>query len=269
MSKGLRFKFNHWTVRAVFVFMFLALLKMGLGKPLLDSSELSLQRNPSSFWKYTKTLTKHNALPSTLRWDNTTVDNPLDSANLLSKYFNSMYNSSITSPFNPPKKNSYPYELPSNCHFTLDDVQLALNSLKNNNSNGPDGISARLLFNCQDSIVYKANYDKSVVTKEPEFKPGSNVLIQKNNMWFPGEIITKAPTPRSYIVRNKKGKIIRRNIRHLKYINNVPGNLIAHPSNHNEEALVDENRKDSLIVESKRPKRTLKKPSALNDFIMY
>jgi len=25
---------------------------------------------------------------------------------------------------------------------------------KNNNSNGPDGISARLLFNCQDSIVY-------------------------------------------------------------------------------------------------------------------
>jgi len=57
---------------------------------------LPLQRNPSSFWKYTKILTKHSALPSTLRWDDTTVDNPRDSANLLSKYFNSMYNSYIT-----------------------------------------------------------------------------------------------------------------------------------------------------------------------------
>jgi len=29
-------------------------------------------------------------------------------------------------------------------------------------------------------------------------------------MWFPGKIITKATTPRSYMVRNKKGNIIRR-----------------------------------------------------------
>lgn len=65
-----------------------------------------------------------------------------------------MYNSSISSPFNPPTNNRYPYELPSNCLITLDDVQLALNPLKNCNSNGPDGVSARLLFNCQDSIVY-------------------------------------------------------------------------------------------------------------------
>jgi len=119
----------------------------------------------------------------------------------------------------------------------------------------------------QQQDKYKANYDKSVVTKEPEFKPGSNVLVQKNNMWFPGKIITKATTPRSYIVRNKKGNIIRRNIRHLKNINHVPGNLKTYPGNHNKEALVSE--KDSLIVESKRPKRNLKKPSALKDFIMY
>uniref|UniRef100_A0A2S2NI46 RNA-directed DNA polymerase n=1 Tax=Schizaphis graminum TaxID=13262 RepID=A0A2S2NI46_SCHGA len=121
----------------------------------------------------------------------------------------------------------------------------------------------------QQQIRYKANYDKSVVTKEPDFKPGSNVLVQKNKMWFPGEIITKAPTPRSYIVRNKKGNIIRRNIRHLKNIKNVTGNLLTHPSNHNEETLAQENRKDSLIIEPKRPKRTIKKPSALNEFILY
>jgi hypothetical protein len=70
----------------------------------IKHTEISLTRNPSSFWNYTKNLTKHNALPSTLRWDNTTVDNPRDSANLLSKYFNSMYKFFITSPFNPHKK---------------------------------------------------------------------------------------------------------------------------------------------------------------------
>lgn len=117
-------------------------------------TEYSLTHSPSSFWKYTKNLSKHNTLPSTLRWDITTADNPRDSANLLSKYFYSMYNSSISPPFNLPTNNRYPYELPSNCLITLDDVQLALNSLKNNNSNGPDGVSARLLFNCLHSLPY-------------------------------------------------------------------------------------------------------------------
>jgi hypothetical protein len=65
-----------------------------------------------------------------------------------------MYNSSIFPPVNISNIDTIPYEFPSNCHFTLDDVQLALNSLKNTNSIGSDGISARLLLNCQDSIVY-------------------------------------------------------------------------------------------------------------------
>jgi len=101
-----------------------------------------------------------------------------------------MYNSSISPPLNPPTKNSYPYELPSNCHFTLDDMQFALNSLKNNNSNGPDGNSARLPFNCQDSIVYpifllfRRSLDEGIFpavwktcSVTPIFKSGDSLIV--------------------------------------------------------------------------------------------
>ncbi|CAI6376041.1 unnamed protein product [Macrosiphum euphorbiae] len=120
----------------------------------IKNTENSFNRNPSLFWKSIKNLNQKNTIPTTLFWNNDKVDTPLGSANLFSKYFYSMYNNSISPPVNISNINTIPYELPSNCHFSLDDVQLALNSLKNTNSNGPDGISARLLFNCQDSIVY-------------------------------------------------------------------------------------------------------------------
>ena len=61
-----------------------------------------------------------------------------------------MCNSSISPPVNLSNNNTSTYELPSTCNFTLDNVQLALNSLKNNNFNGSDGNSARLLCNYQD-----------------------------------------------------------------------------------------------------------------------
>lgn len=78
-------------------------------------------------------------------------------------------------------------------------------------------------------------------------------------MWYSGKIIAKAATLRSYIVRNNKRNIIRRNIRHLKNVNHVPGNLEIYPtSDHRKKGLVDktsQNKKDDvLIVEhSKRP----------------
>jgi len=101
-----------------------------------------------------------------------------------------MYNNSISPPVNISNINTIPYKLPSNCHFTLDDVQLALNSLKNTNSNGPDRISARLLFNCQDAIVYplfilfRLSLDESIFpaawktcSVTPVFKSGDPSLV--------------------------------------------------------------------------------------------
>lgn len=113
-----------------------------------------LLHNPSAFWKFTKELNQNNTIPCTLSLDNETEDSPTDSANLFSKYFSSVFRTAQSSFTDFPQDNIYPYDLPSNCYFTPDDVLAVLYSLKNNFSNGPDGISGRLLFNCRDSIAF-------------------------------------------------------------------------------------------------------------------
>ncbi|KAF0715593.1 Uncharacterized protein FWK35_00034356, partial [Aphis craccivora] len=120
----------------------------------ISSSEKMLLHNPSAFWKFTKELNQNNTIPCTLSLDNETEDSPTDSANLFSKYFSSVFRTAQFSFTDFPQDNIYPYDLPSNCYFTPDDVLAVLYPLKNNFSNGPDGISGRLLFNCRDSIAF-------------------------------------------------------------------------------------------------------------------
>jgi len=48
----------------------------------------------------------------------------------------------------------HPYDLPSNCIFTPDDLVQALSTLRSTSSNGTDGISTCLLFNCHNSLYY-------------------------------------------------------------------------------------------------------------------
>ncbi|CAI6377683.1 unnamed protein product [Macrosiphum euphorbiae] len=72
---------------------------------------------------------------------------------------------------------------------------------------------------------YKSNYDKTATKKETQFKPNTNILIQNNKVWLPGKVIAKANAPRSYLVENNNGTIIRRNTKHLKNTKiNVTGN---------------------------------------------
>lgn len=116
--------------------------------------EHSLFSNPSHFWKYTRELKQKSTIPSSVRLLNQVADNPLASANLFSKFFSSVFKR----PFPASNYNLHnsvgSYDLPSNCFFSYNDVLSSLYSLKNNSSNGPDGISARLLYNCRHSIAY-------------------------------------------------------------------------------------------------------------------
>ncbi|KAF2891123.1 hypothetical protein ILUMI_15050, partial [Ignelater luminosus] len=50
------------------------------------------------------------------------------------------------------------------------------------------------------------------------FKVGDSVLLQKEKgkQWVPGEIVSKAKTPRSYFVKDEFGKVLRRNSSFLK-----------------------------------------------------
>lgn len=112
-----------------------------------------LSSSPHFFWKYTRDLSQIPAIPSSVHLKNERADSQLDSANLLLKFFHSTFNTPLSSLVNSSHGHSYPFSFPYSCNFTLDDVQSALNSLKNNRSNGPDGISALILYNCRNSLV--------------------------------------------------------------------------------------------------------------------
>lgn len=62
------------------------------------------------------------------------------------------------------------------------------------------------------------NYKKNAGKEYKEFYSGQKVYIQNvfNKKWFPGIIINKTNHPRSYMIQNEKGKIIRRNSRFIK-----------------------------------------------------
>lgn len=120
----------------------------------ISDTENYLSSNPSHFWKYTRDLKQHSLIPSSVHLSGVTADNPLSSANLFSKFFSSVFKPPLLSNSNNNSEKMYSYDLPSNCSFSCDDVLSALQSLKNNHSNGPDNISARLLYNCRNSLVF-------------------------------------------------------------------------------------------------------------------
>ncbi|KAK9719387.1 hypothetical protein QE152_g22683 [Popillia japonica] len=54
-----------------------------------------------------------------------------------------------------------------------------------------------------------------------EFESGDLVALRENKIWIPGKIVEKHNTPRSYIVKDQSGKVLRRNSSHLKK-SNIP-----------------------------------------------
>ncbi|XP_050527786.1 uncharacterized protein LOC126897886 [Daktulosphaira vitifoliae] len=120
----------------------------------INYTQKILALNPSKFWKFTKDLNKHSSIPSSVHHNGVTSSSPTESANLFSNHFSSVYKTSLSSISDPTIYPVYPYNLPANCLFSIDDIQTLLGSLKNNVSNGPDGNSAQLLYNCRLSLVY-------------------------------------------------------------------------------------------------------------------
>ncbi|KAF0746075.1 Uncharacterized protein FWK35_00029599, partial [Aphis craccivora] len=63
---------------------------------------------------------------------------------------------------------------------------------------------------------YKAWYDKKANRKEIELIKGQTVMVKKKYGWVPGVVVKKAETPRSYIIKQGNGRIITRNLYHLR-----------------------------------------------------
>lgn len=135
----------------------------------IKKTENTISSNPSHFWKLTKDLKSNSPIPSAVHLLDESASSPVDSANLFSKYFLSVFKPPLPSPSTTHLDNLYPYNLPSNCHFSLDDVLSALVSLKNNNSNGSDGISACILYSCRNAIatpvfiLFRRSLDEGIV----------------------------------------------------------------------------------------------------------
>lgn len=65
-------------------------------------------------------------------------------------------------------------------------------------------------------VKSKQNYDQHAKSR-PEFKCQEKVFVQnQNKTWEPAQIVNTSPYPRSYIVRNQKGNLQRRNKTHLR-----------------------------------------------------
>ena len=91
-----------------------------------------------------------------------------------------------------------------------------------------DDIRPQLQKNQQTQKRY---YDRSAKELEP-LHEGDSILIRKNGTWEPAQVITPHPTPRSYVIRDANGSILRRNRRVLQKSQNLPPLMTT---NHNED----------------------------------
>ena len=121
---------------------------------------LLLKSNSKKFWSVFKTSTKHSNIASKMTWtqDSTacTAENPADIANLLNRYFYSLFKPSDASddqsfPFVSNDDATNPSTI-SDVLLTVEEVCLALNMLDVNKATGPDLIPALLLKNCAVNI---------------------------------------------------------------------------------------------------------------------
>jgi len=74
--------------------------------------------------------------------------------------------------------------------------------------------------NIHKKLIHKQkqvkNYHDIHAKEREQFREGENVLVKTGKTWEPAKILSKHKTPRSYIIINNNGNIIRRNSRHLK-----------------------------------------------------
>lgn len=77
-------------------------------------------------------------------------------------------------------------------------------------------IPRNLHNNLTEKQIQVKNYHDLHAKKREQFREGENVLVRTGKVWEPAKIISKHNTPRSYIIINSKGNVVKRNSSHLK-----------------------------------------------------
>lgn len=83
----------------------------------------------------------------------------------------------------------------------------------------------------------KTSYDKKATRRPQMFTSGQVVNIRNRHekTWTPGTIVGKDENPRSYLVKNSKGNVVRRNERHI----HKAGTTLDYQSDYSDIALIE------------------------------
>ena len=110
--------------------------------------------NKKKFWKAVKNLTKKNSPPPVLSWNGVDASTSTEKATMLNAFFGECFNHALP-PLGFPDLDEIDHteQCPEDFLCTIDEVQWLLNRLDTTKSNGPDGISARMLKAVAPSIA--------------------------------------------------------------------------------------------------------------------
>lgn len=114
-----------------------------------------LKQNPTSFWKYVKSLKASPRIPTTIEFDGTTSSTATEASNLFARFFQSVYNT--TTPATYPgcfqHVPVYDINLPV-IQMSTDEVQKALEDVDVSKGAGVDGLPPLFLKHCASSLAF-------------------------------------------------------------------------------------------------------------------
>ncbi|KAG5861038.1 hypothetical protein JTB14_009951 [Gonioctena quinquepunctata] len=134
----------------------------------------------------------------------------------------------------------------------LRDTLLAHSGLLKQEGVNTEDVRRKLIKN---QHVQKYYYDKKGVKNLPKVKKGDKIVMRKDGIWEPGTVVGEHQSPRSYIVEDDSGKILRRNRKLLK----TSSSDFSKPSDESSEG---------SGRSGGRVSRTIRKPVRFDDYIL-
>ncbi|KAL4088860.1 hypothetical protein QTP88_023944 [Uroleucon formosanum] len=128
-------------------------LSKKLYREFVDRTELSINANPSNFWKFIKKQRFNSDIPKTLTLNGASSSNEQDAADMFAIYFKSVYSCEVVNDDVSDLK-ILSFDLPNNAYFTVDDVFHSLSTLSGAKNVGPDGLPGVFLFQLRSIIAY-------------------------------------------------------------------------------------------------------------------
>lgn len=125
-------------------------------------------------------------------------------------------------------------------------------------------------FQDKRNIINRTHYNKSAKEYRYNFEEGQEVVYLKDNVWIPAKIVSFHSTPRSYMIKDRNGNMLRRNSSQLKpsftSVDVQPRRSVVPLGLDNLDSNVSNTNTNPLDNCDARPKRTIKPPAYLKDY---